>query len=238
MPEESTRSAEPSEGFSATVAKIALDLHEADDAEQTIERIVEYSRDALGSDDAGILLIHARGRIEAVVATSSDVTKAHLMQVELDEGPCLQASEDPTKIFRIDDTATDTRWPRWGAEVAALGFRSVVAAPLATRTRRYGSINMYSREVAAFDDGDEEVAAILARHASVALAASHNIDGLRDAVDGRKTIGMAMGVLIARYDIDPPTAFSVLRRYSQTNNLKLRAVADRIVETRGVPHEW
>ncbi len=229
---------DPLEGGGALFAELALDLHEADDADATIERIIEYSRDALGSDEAGVLLIHARGRLEVVSSTSPDVDKAHLMQVELGEGPCLDASADPTQVFRTDDTREEDRWPRWCAAVATMGFRSILAAPLATRTRRYGSINMYSRQVEAFDDGDEEVAMILARHASVALSASHHIDGLRDAVDGRKWIGMAMGILMARYEVDSDTAFEVLRRYSQAHNIKLRAVADHIVEARGLPQDW
>lgn len=216
-------------------AEIALELHEAAGAAQTIERIVEYSRDAVASDEAGVLLLHARGRFEAVASTSSDVTKAHELQIELDEGPCLEASENPAQMYCIDDTRTDGRWPRWCAEVAAMGFHSVLAAPLATRTRRYGAINLYARQPGAFDEGDEEVALILARHASVALAASHNIDGLKDAVDGQKTIGIAIGVLMARYDVDRDVAFEVLRRYSQSHNVKLREIAARVVADRALP---
>ncbi|MFL6089144.1 MAG: GAF and ANTAR domain-containing protein [Aeromicrobium sp.] len=226
------------DGVSAAFAELALDLHEAEGAEATIDQIIEYSRDALRSDEAGVLLIHARRRVEVVSSTSADVTQAHLLQVELDEGPCLDASEDPTRVFRIDDARTDRRWPRWGKEVAALGYSSILAAPLATRTRRYGSINMYSHEPNAFDEADEDVAMILARHASVALAASHNIDGLRESVDGRKLIGIATGIVMARYSLDDHTAFEVLRRYSQAENLKLRTVAERIVAERGLPAEW
>lgn len=224
--------------MSEVFAEIALELHEADGAEQTIERIVEYSRDAVAADEAGVLLLHARGRFETVAPTSADVTRAHELQVKLDEGPCLEASEDPTKVFRIDDCRTEARWTRWCSEVSAMDLRSVLAVPLATRTRRYGAINLYARRPDAFDETDEEVGLILARHASVALAASHHIDGLKDAVDGRKTIGIATGVLMARYDIDSQTAFEVLRRYSQAHNLKLRDVAARVADERALPEAW
>jgi GAF domain-containing protein len=182
-----------------------------------------------------VLLIHARGRLQTVAATNEAVTRAHILQVELDEGPCLEAAEDPRTIYRVDDTVTDTQWPRWSAEVAALGFRSVLAVPLATDKRRYGSLNLYSREPRAFDEDDEAIATILARHASVAVAASHEIDGLRSAIDGRKAIGIAMGLLMARYDLDTNTAFNVLRRYSQAHNMKLRDVAELVIAERGLP---
>jgi GAF domain-containing protein len=229
-----SRSVSPS-GVGATFSQLALELHEAVDADETIERIIEYSRTALGGDDAGVLLIHARGRLEVVASTSEGVTRAHQLQVELDEGPCVDAAEDPTTIYRIDDTATDSRWPRWCAEVTQLGFQSILAIPLATRTRRYGSLNLYARRPRAFDEGDDEVATILAGHASVALANSHNIDGLRRAVDARKLIGIAMGLLMARYELEPHQAFSVLSRYSQARNIKLRDVAEQVIAERDLP---
>jgi GAF domain-containing protein len=238
LPEDPTASSVPNARRDADFSELALDLHEAHGSGETIDRIVDYSCVALGSDGAGVLLIHARGRMEVLSSTSPEVTQAHLAQVELGEGPCLDASVDPTMIFRVEEAATDSQWPRWSEQLLGLGFRSVLAIPLATRTRRYGSLNLYAHRPFAFDAEDEAVGRVLARHASVALAASHNIEGLNRAVDARKTIGIAMGLLMARYDIDSPVAFDVLRRYSETQNVKLRVVAERIVQERGIPQDW
>jgi len=38
-----------------------------------------------------------------------------------------------------------------------------------------------------------------------------------------------------RLDLTDDQAFAVLRRYSQDNNIKLREVAQRLVETRTLP---
>jgi hypothetical protein len=38
-----------------------------------------------------------------------------------------------------------------------------------------------------------------------------------------------------RFDLTADQAFAVLLRYSQDNNVKLRVVADRLVETRELP---
>ena len=77
------------------------------------------------------------------------------------------------------------------------------------------------------------MAEILGRHASVALAASHSEDGLMSAIDARKLIGQAQGILMERFDLDSDRAFDVLRRYSQDGNRKLRDVAEAIVRHRG-----
>jgi AmiR/NasT family two-component response regulator len=58
---------------------------------------------------------------------------------------------------------------------------------------------------------------------------------LAQAIDARKLIGQAMGILMERFDLDGNRAFEVLRRYSQDTNTKLRDVAQQLVDTRTLP---
>ncbi len=55
------------------------------------------------------------------------------------------------------------------------------------------------------------------------------------AVDARKLVGQAMGILMERYDLDADRAFAILKRYSQDTNTKLRDVAQRLITTRRLP---
>ncbi len=218
-------------------ADMALDLHDEPSAERTIDRIAEYAKAAMRSDDAGILLVHSRRRIETATATSERAERAHDLQTELGEGPCLDAltAEDP--YYLIDDTATDPRWSRWGKIVAEAGIRSVLSIRLETRARRYGSLNLYGSTPEMFGPDDLAVAAIFGRHASIALATSQETDGLQRAMDARKVIGIAMGILMERYSLEPDRAFDVLQRYSQTNNIKLREVAQQVAARRALPSD-
>ncbi len=76
---------------------------------------------------------------------------------------------------------------------------------------------------------------IFGGHASVALATARNEDSLRQAIDARHVIGQAQGILMERFDLNADQAFSVLRRYSQDKNLKLRAVAEEMIASRVLP---
>jgi AmiR/NasT family two-component response regulator len=76
---------------------------------------------------------------------------------------------------------------------------------------------------------------VLARHAAIALGQIEESDNLWRAIDARKLIGQAQGILMERFDIDEEQSFAVLRRYSQVNNIKLREVARTVVETRRLP---
>lgn len=217
-------------------ADMALALHAEPTAARTVDRIAEYAKAGMRCDDAGILLVHSRRRVETAAATSDSAVRAHTLQTELDEGPCLDALTEGESHYLIVDAATDERWPRWGKTVAAeLGFHSAISIRLETRARRYGSLNLYGSTPGMFGVDDVAVASIFGRHASIALATSQETDGLQRAMDARKVIGIAMGVLMERYGIDPDRAFDVLQRYSQTHNIKLREVAQQVADRRALP---
>jgi GAF domain-containing protein len=215
-------------------SQMALDLHDAPTSESTLERIAEYAKLAIGCDDAGIMLVHARNQVETAAATSQRVGESHNLQIIHDQGPCLDAI-DGDDHYRSDDISADPRWEKWGPAVAALGLRSVLSLRLATKARRYGSLNLYAEKVGAFDDDDLAVATIFVRHASIAIANVHNEEGLQVAIDARKMIGQAQGILMERFDIDAERAFEFLRRQSQAHNVKLRYVAEWVVDHRDSP---
>jgi len=64
-----------------------------------------------------------------------------------------------------------------------------------------------------------------------------NEANLERAVESHRLVGQAMGILIERHRIVAQEAFDVLRRASQDHNIKLREVAQRVVETGAEPHD-
>ncbi|MFZ4894234.1 GAF and ANTAR domain-containing protein [Plantibacter sp. Mn2098] len=215
------------------LADVAIELEAEPGVDETVDAVARYARSALGCDDVGILLV-STGVIETAAATSERVRLADDLQRELGEGPCLSSLETH-ESYIIGDVATDDRWPKWGPRAAALGFASALSVQLFTKDRAFGSVNLFSNERDFFDDADESVAQVFARHASVALAAARQEQGLLKAIDGRKLIGQAEGILMERFNIDADRAFAVLNRYSQHHNLKLRVVAEGIVRNGQLP---
>ena len=58
---------------------------------------------------------------------------------------------------------------------------------------------------------------------------------LRRAVDSHEEIGQAVGILVERHRWTPTSAFEHLKRTSQDHNIKLREVAQRVIESGAVP---
>jgi AmiR/NasT family two-component response regulator len=61
------------------------------------------------------------------------------------------------------------------------------------------------------------------------LGFAHTVDHLNTALESRKAIGQAVGIVMERYAIDEDRAFDFLVRTSRDSNVKLRDIAADIV---------
>lgn len=211
----------------------ALKLSAAKSVREVLQLSVETFRDALGADIGGAMMVVKR-HIELAWTDSDIARRADGLQLELETGPCLEAIADST-TFIIADTAEETRWQPWCRAVAEMGIRSVVATRLTTLDGTIGSLNLYHYEPDRFSHAEGALAQMMGPLASTAVAAARTEEGLRDAMQGRHVIGLAQGILMERFGLDEDASFSVLRRYSQDLNLKLRSVAQEFVENRTLP---
>lgn len=96
-------------------------------------------------------------------------------------------------------------------------------------SRSAGGLNLYSKQVNAFDDETRAAAEIYAVHAAVALDKAREVTALNSALATRQIIGQAVGIVMRTYTVDENAAFNYLVRVSQTTNTKLREVAARVV---------
>ena len=218
------------------LARVAERLHGAPDSLHTAGEVVVYAREQLGADHAGITLIRRGGRLQTVAPTDQLVEDADALQYELNQGPCHDSAWEG-KTLVVQDLAVDPRWPVWAPRAVGLGIGSALGVELLNKAedRRLGSVNLYWERPRVFTSDEVELAHLISRHAAIALVASLNAEGLRMALEGRKRIGQAQGILMERHGLTEDQAFAVLRRYSQDNNVKLRDLAVHLVETHHLP---
>ncbi|MFF0266796.1 GAF and ANTAR domain-containing protein [Kribbella sp. NPDC004536] len=217
-----------------TFARLAIELHDAPGVEETIEAVVQFAQQALSCTHAGVALYTRGSQAEIAAVTDPVVTRYYELQIAAESGPLITALRERSTVL-IRDTSTDERWP----DLAASGIRSVLDVPLATGDaprHPVGVLGLYSDEPDAFTADDEAIAHILAQHASVAVASARHEETMAQAVDARKLVGQAMGILMERFDVDGDRAFAILKRYSQDTNTKLRDVAQQLIDTRKLPH--
>jgi GAF domain-containing protein len=211
-------------------------MQDEDSAREAMERAVAIATEILpGCDAAGVCVVHRGDRIDTHATSTDDLRHVDALQHEVGEGPCLDALQN-FDIVQSDDLSADERWPRWGPEVAArLGLFSIVSYRLYSTGNNLGALNLYGRSRAAFSSDDIHDGVALAAHVGVALAGAQEVDNLEKALGGRTVIGQATGMLMERFELTADRAFGVLIRLSKHKNVKLRQLAEQIVDTRTVP---
>lgn len=230
-------------------AEISRTLYSAHTVQETLHRIVDFSVQTIdGCTGAGISFKQG-DEIVTPVWSEPKVLEVDTMQYTTGQGPCLDAIAKGETLY-ADDLLTDARWPTFGPRAAEAGLRSLLSFNLSGETT-LGALNLYSRLPRAFGAIDRTKGLIFATHAGVALAGAMELEqanqalaveikrlqNLHAALASRQTIGRAEGVLMQRELITADQAFDLLRQASQHLNIKLRDVAQIVVDTGDIPHE-
>ena len=203
--------------------------------------VAEFAAQAIpGVDGAGVTLMdtsQGTPQPDTWAATAQFVRDIDAVQYDtLHEGPCITCmqSRRPTVSGSL---GSDSRWPRFGGRVARMGVHSALALPLLIEDQVIGTINSYAYERDAFADHAVVLASQFAGPAAVSVynaqllaQASDRAERLQRALSSRAVIDQAIGILRSRSGSSAEEAFDRLTRMSQADNVKLRDVAERLVD--------
>lgn len=217
-------------------SEIARFLFSAGSVTDTLQRVVDLAVATIdGCDFAGIFLLED-DIIATPVFTDPRVIEIDAAQHQCGEGPCLDAITEGGSVY-AEDLTDDARWLRFGPQAAAAGIRSALAFGLSNNGTR-GALNLYARYPRAFGVIDRGKGLLLAGLGDQALSAAEahededrRVENLEAALVTREVIGQAQGILIERERVTADQAFDILRRASQHLNVKLRDVAQTLVDT-------
>jgi GAF domain-containing protein len=216
-------------------ARLAQELHGEHGVTETVEAVLQFALGAVGCGYAGLVLAGGSGMLRTAAATDPLIELSDQLQLDTGVGPAYAMIADGAEFLLVPDSCQELRWPAWSTGIAQLGLRSVLTVRLAVNGGMLGVLQLFDRRPHAFQPADEEVAHVLARHASVAVASAQDQASLWQAADAHKLVGQAQGILMERLGIDGRQAFGVLRRYSQEHSVRLHEVALLLTETRSLP---
>lgn len=207
----------------------------------TLERVATITTEALpAAEMAGISMLDEHGRPTTAVFTDPRSPEIDTAQYGSGEGPCLDAWRTKRTV-RLDDLAeAEDRYPEFARSAQRYGIHSTLSLPLVAGDQGLGALNLYARRQRGFTTADEELGLELAATAAAVLANSSAYWGalelteqLTEAIRSRAVIEQAKGLLMAASPgLTPDEAFRLLARVSQRENLKLREIAQRLVDRR------
>lgn len=198
------------------------------DLDHTLSRITAAAVEVLPEVEyASITVKHSDGRLETVAPTDEVLWGVDAAQYDLQEGPCYEAAVDTAHVIS-PDLAADARFPRYATTAVAVGIRAQAGLRLFDAPRSQGALNLYSTEVGSFTDLGS-LGQLFAHQSALAIGYAQEVDNLQVALQTRRTIGQAIGILMERYSLTDQRAFAFLTRLSQHGNVKLNRVAEQLV---------
>ena len=181
---------------------------------------------------AGLMLVDVNGKLRVMASSSERSRLLELMEIQNDEGPCLDCHRDGAPVLAADLAVDRARWPSFADEAIRVGFGAVYALPMRLRQNTIGALNLFHRHPETITDNTLRLAQALADVATIAILQQRAVQGsadlsqqLQTALNSRVIIEQAKGVLAGQRRIDMPTAFTVLRAYARRTNQRLSDVA-------------
>lgn len=220
-----------------TFVELADTLVAGYDIVDLLYRLVTRCAETLDAADAGILLPNKDGRLEVVASTSERSHLISLLQLNADEGPCVDAFREGQLVTVDDIAATYARWPHFAVAAAALGYQSMHAIPLRLRSDTVGSLNLFSDKSGPLRAEDAVAAQALADIATIGILHARALresdlirSQLQHALDSRVIVEQAKGVLSYKARVDMDEAFRMLRESARNSGRLLSDVARDIVD--------
>jgi transcriptional regulator with GAF, ATPase, and Fis domain len=205
----------------------------------TLHRIAEITREALpAADVVGMTMLGEDERPTTAIYTDEESPEIDEAQYREGKGPCLDAWREK-RVHRVDHISEAAqRWPGFATACADHGVLSTLSLPMVVADVAIGAMNLYAHAARGFGADDEELGMDLASAAASVLSnvsaywtAFDLSQQLNEAMASRAVIEQAKGMIMARSPkVSADEAFELLRKASQRENVKLRVLAQRIVD--------
>jgi GAF domain-containing protein len=216
--------------FAGSIAEAARTLNQPRSLDETLQTIVEVACNSVpGFDQAGIATLHKRGAVQTRAFTGDLVPALDEIQYGLREGPCSSALQGDEAVS-VSSLGVEARWPRYVPQALAAGVRSQMAVKLYLDQDALGGLNFYSTTSDDVSPDAQALARLFASHAAIALGHARDRETLNEALQTRKVIGEALGILMERHSMNEDHAFDFLVRASSHANIKLRVLAQQLVD--------
>jgi diguanylate cyclase (GGDEF)-like protein len=129
--------------------------------EATLDVLAKRVPEVIPVTGAGVLLMDSETDHHFVAATDDVILRIERLQVDLGEGPCLEAYRTGERVG-VPDLASDRRFPQFSAQAATAGLGAVFSFPLRLYHDQIGALELYAAEPLELADDDVTGAQTLA----------------------------------------------------------------------------
>ncbi|MEV6716251.1 GAF and ANTAR domain-containing protein [Lentzea sp. NPDC051208] len=208
-----------------------------------LQRLADTAGRAIPDADAITVTLMDLAQPRTAACTNPELIEVDEKQYSADRGPCLESARTLRAVRAVVGEHLDD-WPEFEAVASEHAIRAYLSVPVllpspkTAEQEHLGSLNIYSYTAAAFDPFDEGLMQLFTTTASATIASAQrwqrsrdHISSLERALVSRAVIDQAKGVLMAVHSCTAGEAFTMLVQRSQHENIKLRDIAQNLLDS-------
>ncbi len=198
---------------------------------EILQLIVTMTAQVMGSKICSIMLLDEKKQ-ELVIAATQSLSQEYVNKANLKVGQSISGKvvteKRPITVLDV------TREPGYMfPEVARKeGVVSMIGVPMMIKERVIGVINSYTQQEHKFSDEEIDILQAIANQAAVAIENTRldqEILSAKEALETRKTVERAKGVLMRELGIDEDDAYRKIHKKSMDLRKTMREVAEAII---------
>jgi GAF domain-containing protein len=203
--------------------------------EDGIRDIVHTTHAMFDVDGAGLMLADADRHLRSVAASDDRFRHLEDLQIQHDQGPCIDAFETK-ELVGAEDLTGDQRWPLFSDAALRRKVRAVLASPLPYNQDAVGVVAVLSEDRRPWSPEGELALLAFTDLAALLIASMMQNEEqtglalqLQGALDSRQVIEQAKGILMERHSLEARAAYDRLRAQARSERRKLGVVSAEIV---------
>jgi signal transduction protein with GAF and PtsI domain len=213
------------------INKVSQSITSENYLDEILNLIVVVTANMMNSKICSILLLDKKGNDLVMKATQS-------LSVEYVKKPSLKANEGiigdvfmAKKPVSVDDVRHDQRY-RFKEMAEREGLTSMLAVPMIVKDQAIGVVTVYTKDVHIFTDEEIGILQIIANQAAVAVENTKLVDEAvksREALETRKVVERAKGILMQRRNLDESAAYRLIHRKAMDSCRSMKDIAESVI---------
>ena len=214
-----------------TLAQVSEAVISSRYLDEVLQLIVTVTAELMGSQICSLMLLDEAKQVLIIKATQAlSAAYRHKPPIKVGQSISGRVVQEQRPISVLDVTKDDGyMYP----EIAKReGLRSLLSVPMIMQERVVGVINCYTSQEHRFSDEEIRALSTITNQAAAAIERTRLIDeavNAREALEARKLIEQAKGILMAEARLTEAEAFRLLQKQSMEKRKSMRQIAEAII---------
>lgn len=215
-----------------SLVKVSQTITSESYLDEILNLIVLVTAEMLNSKICSIMLVEGKKGDELAIRATQSLSPDYKSKPNLKIKQSLVGDVIRTKkAIAVEDVREDTRYAHRDLAVKE-HLTSMLVVPMIVKNKAVGVLSVYTKEPHHFSREEVDVLQMVANQAAVAVENTHLVAEAikaKEALETRKLVERAKGVLMRMHSLDEDTAYKMIHKKSMDTCKSMKDIAESIV---------